>query len=150
VFLNFGASLACEYVRVFSGSAGAIYVYDNFTQSSGTLTITNASTKGNGGVVDLGAPQRCLRMLHGLFCKVSRIMFEMDSQRLTLLHVEVGIQIPSLQWVRVSSRRLTSKLFYQRATILYTRTGFDHQGLVQPWALEAKCLPKSKGVFLNF
>ena len=31
----------------------------------------------------------------------------------------------------------------------YTRTGFDHQGLVQPWALEAKCLPKSKGVFLN-
>ena len=30
----------------------------------------------------------------------------------------------------------------------YTRTGFDHQGLVQPWALEAKCLPKSKGVLI--
>ena len=35
-------------------------MWENFTQSSGTLTITNdtnASTKGNGGVVDLGAPQ---------------------------------------------------------------------------------------------
>ena len=58
MFLNFGASLACEKVRVFNGSAGAIYVGDNFTQSSGTLTITNASAEKSGGVVDLGAPQR--------------------------------------------------------------------------------------------
>ena len=28
----------------------------------------------------------------------------------------------------------------------HTRPGFNHQGLVQPWALEAKFLPKSKGV----
>ena len=38
-------------------SAGAIYVGGSFTQSSGTLTITNASAKEKGGVVDLGAPQ---------------------------------------------------------------------------------------------
>ena len=56
MFLDFGASLACEKVRVFSGSAGAIFVQQgSFIQSGGTLTITNASAKQGGGVVDLGA-----------------------------------------------------------------------------------------------
>ena len=40
-----------------NSSAGAIYVYDNFTQSGGTLTIANSSAQ-KGGVVDFGAPQR--------------------------------------------------------------------------------------------
>ena len=31
--------------------------YGSFTQSGGTLTITNASAEKSGGVVDLGAPQ---------------------------------------------------------------------------------------------
>ena len=35
-----------------SSSAGAIFVRENFTQSSGTLTITNSSAKERGGVVD--------------------------------------------------------------------------------------------------
>ena len=56
-------------------------MWNSFTQSSGTLTIMNASAKQGGGVVDLGAPQGriwrcCLRMLHGLFSKVSRVMFD--------------------------------------------------------------------------
>ena len=58
MFLNFGASFACEKVWVFSGSAGAIFVLGgSFTQSSGTLNITNSSAEKSGGVVDLGAPQ---------------------------------------------------------------------------------------------
>ena len=57
MFLNFGASLACEKVwGLLSSSAGAIYVRGSFTQSSGTLTITHASAKEDGGVVGLGAP----------------------------------------------------------------------------------------------
>ena len=51
MFVKFGASLACEKVWVFSGSAGAIYVFYNFAQSSGTLTITNSSAERSGGVV---------------------------------------------------------------------------------------------------
>ena len=60
MFLNFGASLACEQVwGLLSSSAGAIYVeHGSFTQSGGTLMITNASAEQSGGVVDLGAPQR--------------------------------------------------------------------------------------------
>ena len=49
-----------------SSSAGAIFVWEGFTQPGGTLTITNASAP-RGGVVDFGVPQGgiwrcCLRL----------------------------------------------------------------------------------------
>ena len=54
--VGFGSFDATKELCIFS--AGAIFVWNNFTQSSGTLTITNASAEKSGGVVDLGAPQR--------------------------------------------------------------------------------------------
>ena len=55
--------------------------------------------------------------------------------------------ISSLQWVRVgkSVKPQTHKQAFLPKSH-HTRPGFNHQGLVQPWALEAKFLPKSKGV----
>ena len=37
-------------------AAGAILVYDTFTQSGGRLTIENSSAKDNGGTEHLGVP----------------------------------------------------------------------------------------------
>ena len=37
-------------------AAGAIYVYEAFTQSNGTLTIENSSAKISGGTEHLGVP----------------------------------------------------------------------------------------------
>ena len=74
-------------------------MWDSLTQSSGTLTITNASAE-KGGVVDLsssgagfgdvvgGGSKGCFPRFH-MSCL-------MDFQRLTWLHVEVAsIQIPT-------------------------------------------------------
>ena len=66
VFSSFGSSRCYEIEgflnafwqtpTAFCSAAGAIYVYTNFTQFDGTVTIENSSADEKGGAVHLGAP----------------------------------------------------------------------------------------------
>ena len=72
------------------------------------------------------------------------------------MHLEKPLTSPSFQYwwhlnLNTSMGKSVKPQTHKQAFLPkshYTRTGFDHQGLVQPWALEAKCLPKSKGVLI--
>ena len=79
ISFDFWSISCCGKVRGFlSSSAGAIYVWKDFTQSSGTLTISNASAE-TGGVVDFGC---CLRWLQVVLVPRFHASCLMDSQRL--------------------------------------------------------------------
>ena len=140
MFLNFWSISCCEKAGYLT-SAGAIYLpWRSFTQSDGTLTITNASAERSGGVVwwtmELlrvefgGVVWGCLSWLHGLF------WVSPSSYLLTSLHVQVAsIHIPTNP--RGSLNSEVSRC-YEKALHLLGRCHLRYGGKLHPvgWQLD--------------
>ena len=118
-----------------SSSAGAIYVWKDFTQSSGTLTISNASAE-TGGVVDFG---RCLRWLQVVLVPRFHRSCLMDSQRLhrcmsklVFKFLSVPKSLTCFQSQRALINSLKIRSCYERTLHLGRRCHLHREGKLHP------------------
>ena len=146
---HFGSSRCYKSEGWHSAAAGAIMVYTNFTQLSGTLSIANSLAKLRGGAVNLGAPPAgisrcCLSWLWGCgrFCfscdfQVTYILFdgfacseilytnllEKMLQTIRSLHWKTGVDI-MLRILTCNSLAKWSSIFHFGSSRCYESEGF--------------------------